>query len=43
MFFSVLLHDNTVDIEKHDKICLPISFVDRFLGLFLHQPFLLDI
>ena len=35
-FFSMLLIDDIVDIEKPDEICLPTFVVDEFPGLFLH-------
>ena len=35
-FFSMLLNDNTVEIEKSDGICSPTFVVSEFWGLFLH-------
>ena len=35
-FFSMLLNDHIVDIEKPDGICLPTFVVNEFSGLFLH-------
>ena len=34
--FSMLLNDDTVDIEKPDGICLHTFHVYAFSGLFLH-------
>ena len=36
MLISMLLNEDTVDIEKPDGICSLIYVVDKFLGLFLH-------
>ena len=36
LFFSMVLIDDIVDIEKPDEICLPSFVVDEFSGLFLH-------
>ena len=32
----MLLNDDIVDIENHDGIFSPTSFVDEFSGIFLH-------
>ena len=34
--FSLILNDNTVDIENPDGIRSPTFVVDKFSGLFLH-------
>ena len=34
--FSILLNEDTIDIEKHDRIILLKAFVNEFSGLFLY-------
>ena len=40
---SMLLNDDIVDSEKHDRICSLTFIVGKFSGLFLDQSFLLYI
>ena len=42
-FFSILLNDDIVEIEKPDGISLPAFAVDEFSGLFSHQSIFLNI
>ena len=37
-FFSMVLNEDIVDIEKPDGICSLTSVVNEFSGLFLYPP-----